>query len=354
MHVGIGGTSFGFDDPRNSLLAYFQQNLFQFSGAKSLAELKQFNSLLYDENGIARTFQEFRNACFDAGLQFNKNWLETEYVTALAAAQSALNWQSLQDSEVIEYNTVGDDRVRPAHAELDGFTEAPTNPIWNIIAPPSDWRCRCWLIPGISHKIGQVAITIERAKEMVPYYFQHNPGTSKILLDDDGYMKYQVGNGAPKLLLAEKNYGMASVESLYQNNTFPHRLEIQAKEGAYRWFNEQFLELDSMYTKDVTGVTVKVDEEMIRHTIEDNADNRFEFVANIPEVLKAPDEIWSYRNGDDLERYYIKYYSALPIVVSVNEDNGIRAYTAYEAGRNGKLNVTQLIKLRRGTLIYRK
>jgi hypothetical protein len=163
-----------------------------------------------------------------------------------------------------------------------------------------------------------------------------------------------VGNKS-KLLQAEKNYGMPSVENLYKQNTFTPRLEIQTPTDAYKWFADTTGAKDVMIQKDITGVNIQVDKELIRHAIEDHPkENRFEFVGNVLDVLKAPDEVWSNRTDNSLERYYIKYYADFPIVVYVNEEDGMRAYTMFEAQRKGKLNGTAIKNLRRGILIYRK
>jgi len=41
------------------------------------------------------------------------------------------------------YVTVGDDRVRQAHAEMEGFTAYYNDPVWNYWYPPADYNCRC-------------------------------------------------------------------------------------------------------------------------------------------------------------------------------------------------------------------
>lgn len=46
-----------------------------------------------------------------------------------------------------EYVTVGDDRVRPSHAALDGLRLPKDHPFWTTGAPPSGWSCRCKRVP---------------------------------------------------------------------------------------------------------------------------------------------------------------------------------------------------------------
>jgi SPP1 gp7 family putative phage head morphogenesis protein len=46
-----------------------------------------------------------------------------------------------------KYVTVGDDRVRPAHAAMEGTTSPKDDPFWARNNPPNGWACRCTAIP---------------------------------------------------------------------------------------------------------------------------------------------------------------------------------------------------------------
>jgi uncharacterized protein with gpF-like domain len=46
-----------------------------------------------------------------------------------------------------QYWTVGDIRVRPGHAELDGFIARAIDPVWRKVYPPWDFNCRCSVVP---------------------------------------------------------------------------------------------------------------------------------------------------------------------------------------------------------------
>lgn len=53
------------------------------------------------------------------------------------------------------YQTMGDNRVRPAHAALEGLVLPASSPFWDTHFPPWDWGCRCIAIPmsdaGLAH-----------------------------------------------------------------------------------------------------------------------------------------------------------------------------------------------------------
>lgn len=77
---------------------------------------------------------------------------ETIYRTQLQTAYSAGRVTANRAPEIqeilwgYEYVTVGDDRVRPSHAALDGLRRPKDDPIWDRIFPPNGWQCRCSVI----------------------------------------------------------------------------------------------------------------------------------------------------------------------------------------------------------------
>lgn len=78
--------------------------------------------------------------------------LESMYRTQSQIAYNAGRWQALQTpaiQEVLwgyEYNTVGDDRVRPSHAAMDGKKYPKDSPVWDTWTPPAGFGCRCTLL----------------------------------------------------------------------------------------------------------------------------------------------------------------------------------------------------------------
>lgn len=47
--------------------------------------------------------------------------------------------------ELLVYYTQQDERVRPSHRRLHGFTAPKDDPIWQKLRPPIDYNCRCYL-----------------------------------------------------------------------------------------------------------------------------------------------------------------------------------------------------------------
>lgn len=104
---------------------------------------------LHTSGGVER----LREAFDAAGMGPRSNWqLETMYRTQVQTAYSAGQWNANQDPAVQEilwgyrYVTVGDDRVRPTHAAMDGMTASKDDPVWRTAFPPCGYNCRCTAI----------------------------------------------------------------------------------------------------------------------------------------------------------------------------------------------------------------
>ena len=349
---GLGGKSFGYDDNRNLQKAYFEHNIFAFSAAKSLTELKTFNALMYDENGKKRPFAQFRDAVADTGAVFNVNYLETEWNTAEATAQTTDLYNQFGEYDFIQVSTVHDSKVRPWHARLDGFTAPKSWAGWRRLCPPFDWGCRCTLIPGVAAKAREAANVgglLDEAR--VPKYFQRNPAITKVIYKDD-HPYFHDSFKDVKELTAEKVYNMPSVQKIYAGGDLPDAVALPDKQSVNDWWKEQAGSLRGTFdVKDKLGNTIRLDSKFKNHVIEDNHDERHRYIANSVDILKAPDEVWSQMEKGKLVKYYLKYYSDVPYAVRVNED---RAFTMNAFNnKNGKVNEASVNKVRRGVLLHR-
>ena len=133
----------------NSLIQKYKKNLWQFSSAKTLAELEKMNSLLLDKGKI-RTFDEFKKLVQKENVNFNSNYLRAEFETAKRGSEMAWKWKDyVKNADLfpnLEYRTVGDERVRPEHAVLSGVVKPITDGFWRTFYPPNGWRCRCYVV----------------------------------------------------------------------------------------------------------------------------------------------------------------------------------------------------------------
>lgn len=171
-----------FETPDYEMLRKLEQSVYQFSAAKNYAQLKAISQALLDEQGKLRTFSQFRQAAAEINNEFVNQWLKAEYNFATASAQMSCRWVDIQkDKEILpllKYNTVGDERVRVEHQELEGVIRPVDDDFWKIYYPPNGWNCRCDVQQLDSGKITPLEkITLP---EKMPEMFKYNSGISGI------------------------------------------------------------------------------------------------------------------------------------------------------------------------------
>lgn len=72
--------------------------------------------------------------------------LRTHGFQAYAVARHQQQMSAARDFPYWKYETVGDSRVRPGHAALDGKVLRADDPWWKTHYPPWDWGCRCIVV----------------------------------------------------------------------------------------------------------------------------------------------------------------------------------------------------------------
>lgn len=81
---------------------------------------------------------------------------ETLVRTGISQAYAAGQYNAMSDPALADvhkgwqYTTVGDNRVREEHEELDGMTADLDNDVWDTYLPPLGFNCRCTVIPLFS------------------------------------------------------------------------------------------------------------------------------------------------------------------------------------------------------------
>ena len=354
VYSGMGKKSFAYEDPNNMLLAHFRHNVFSFSAAKSLTEMKVFNDLLIGADGKLKPFTQYRNDVIKSGMMFNVNHLETDYITAQASAQTAMSFNSFADNEYIQISTTGLEKVCEICGGFEGFTRLKGDKIWNELCPPFHPRCMCKLIPGISFNTTRHTNGFALLKN-VDKSFQNNPAHSRVIFTDD-YPNMQIfakGKWKDAKLRWDRDYHMPSLEKIYQHEWQATRPNFATKEEADVWWMKQSNSLRStFYVTDSLGTVVKFDQRLRVHVFFQNGQERFMYVNNTIDILTDPDEIWTIITPEnELKTTYIKYYEDYPYNVQVV--NG-RVVTWYKYDLKDKLNIASINEDRNGTLLFRK
>lgn len=131
------------------MMEHLKNDVFVFSGFKTYQELREAAALLLDEKGQIKPFHRFYNDITAIKQDYNKNWLQAEYIFAQASAEMAAKWKDFEaDGERynLQYRTAHDNRVRPEHKVLHGITLPASDPFWDEFFPPNGWRCRCTVV----------------------------------------------------------------------------------------------------------------------------------------------------------------------------------------------------------------
>ncbi len=145
LYKGFGATIANVIERDAELLANLRDNVYMFSAAKTYQEVKDINSLLVDSEGNVRSQREFNAVARETYNNWNQNWGETEYNTAILQAGNSVKWAEIEANKEImsrlTYSTIGD--ACSVCAPLDGFTAEVDDEIWDTIYPENHFNCMC-------------------------------------------------------------------------------------------------------------------------------------------------------------------------------------------------------------------
>lgn len=160
-----------------------QKNLYKFSCAKTYAQQLSINNALV-KDGKIQSWNDFKNEVDKINSQYNINYLNTEYKTALQSANMAKNWKEYVRNKNnypnLKYKTQGDDRVRDEHAAINEIIVPIDNVFWNSYYPPNGWNCRCYV-----EQTNEATTAIPTEIKNVPEEFKLNVGVSGQVFSED-------------------------------------------------------------------------------------------------------------------------------------------------------------------------
>jgi SPP1 gp7 family putative phage head morphogenesis protein len=179
------------DSTEKDLHAQLKNNAAVFAAFKNHAQNVELTAALSDDEGNLRSFADFKKQAMGILTDYNVNYLKTEYQTAVASAQMAVQWHDFErnkdDFPYLRYVTVGDERVRKSHELLEGVTLPIEHEFWDNWFPPNNWNCRCDVQQvGGNNKLKEA----EAVPTDAPKTFQNNAGKSgKIFTDQHPYFE---------------------------------------------------------------------------------------------------------------------------------------------------------------------
>lgn len=352
----IPGFLYDIDDP--ALLAAFEQNLFRFTGAKTLAEIQQLNQIFRQ----AKSFDEFYQMAKQQTDIFNNRWLETEYNTAYLTGEAAATYNRLMAQADIfpywEYKTVGDEHVRPEHRLLEGIILPYNDPRWKKLFPPNGWNCRCYIVPRLRNEFDESQLEAMRSradaylnstqfsKEEAQGWGVNRAEAGEIFTANQQYVNKFPGKAA-KLLnkLKASDYGLKAYSQAKKVATE----EAPVYEGTANAFYEQLEQLDEQrILRDYNKRPLIVKQSVYRKV--SGKGDRTALIAALQEALNSPEEVWINQSKLD-NLVYLKYFQDKTMVATVKLINGKMELVSWNQ-LTEKANIIN--KIRRGLLVVRK
>ena len=314
------GFEYDIDDPM--LLTAFEQNLFKFAGAKTLAQIQALNELFRK----SKSFSEFYNEAIKLVGVYNKDWLETEYNTAVLTGEAAATYHRLIKQVHIfpywEYKTVGDEHVRHSHQLLEGLILPANDPRWLKIFPPNGWNCRCYVAPRLPNEFDVSKLAQMQAKADT---YINSPAFAKEAAQGWGVNRGAIGEVfAANQMYVHKFPGMSSkLLNKLGASDFDLQSYSQAKKVAStevpefentvtEWFDALEIVDDLKVLRDYNKRPLLVNTSNVNAIVAEQGD-KGKLLAGLEELLKSPDEVWL--NGTELEDLvYIKYYKGKTLI----------------------------------------
>lgn len=184
-------------DPKNfgDLPAQLKQRAFTVAGIEQLDVLRRIREAVAKLPEGANWDDAKREIAAEmspyAGGDMKKAKLRAEFTLRTHGFQAyavARHQEQMATIDVLpywKYETVGDSRVRAAHAALDGKVLRADDPWWKTHYPPWDWGCRCIVVAIDEEDAKGIGIT-ERRDMPTPGHsesFSFDPGNAAIDLD---------------------------------------------------------------------------------------------------------------------------------------------------------------------------
>lgn len=183
-----------FDATDLELLTELRSNIYMFSAAKTYQQVKEMSSLLIDENGTLRTYNEWVKDARQVFDTYNETWLKTEFDTSIGQAQNAVKWNNIQKQAdvlpLLVYDAVIDKNTSDICRPLDGLVAPVNDPVWKKIMPLNHFNCRC-MVKQLSAEEGKATAkgkketAVNDALDKMQDVFKMNPGRDGYVFSPD-------------------------------------------------------------------------------------------------------------------------------------------------------------------------
>ncbi|QKX04871.1 hypothetical protein HN014_08055 [Aquimarina sp. TRL1] len=175
----------GYISPDWEMISHLKYNVGVFAAFKNHHQIEETVKLLIDDNGEARSWEDFKNAALALNTRYNSVWLKTEYHLAKTSAKAARRWQDIQRTKHIYpnliYVAVNDGRTRELHKKWHGIILPVDHVFWNTHYIPNDHGCRCNVF-RTDKAVDTKGYNVENMPELPPM-FNQNTGKTGVVFD---------------------------------------------------------------------------------------------------------------------------------------------------------------------------
>ena len=312
------GIQYGYES--DAYLTAMEMNVFRFSGAKTIAEITELNRIYRESTSFDDFYRKAKTVCDT----FNKKWQKTEYETANLIASSTSNYQRLIKKTNIfpywEYKTVGDDKVRPEHAKLNGVILPANDPRWLKIWPPNGWKCRCYIVPRMASDVQD--LDLEAMRKIVDDFFQteewrmsvgsgfgvNRALSPEVFSENQQYIRKFPGKASKAL--RDVNYRTYNLGSYIQNREKAISDLVPFKGDICEFIKNLNTENHRNFLKDFKGRSILFDVEKYSKTHKSTkVDERIKYLSAAKETVENPDEVWINAGNGRMDKYiFVRYY----------------------------------------------
>jgi len=141
------GVSVKFSEPNKDFIQELKTNNAVFAAFKTHRQQNDLASLLTDDKGKLRSYNDFRKATEPIVGDYNVNWLKTEYTTAVRSARTAARFRGyMKDKDLfpnLKWLPSRAAHPREAHMRYYDNVRSISDPWWKTHYPGCVWGCQC-------------------------------------------------------------------------------------------------------------------------------------------------------------------------------------------------------------------
>lgn len=211
---GVSLAELTITDAEYALVNGFYQNINKFTGAKLYHQVNDTMNFITNASGTRRNMDAFLKEAQRIDDLYNRTWLTVENDAITKRADDARLWRQYENEKelfpYLRYVTVGDSRVRPHHAALDGVTKPVDDPFWNTYSPILDFGCRCLLEQLEQAKITEDSeLNLREIDKEVSPLFRNNPARSGVIFMETGAGKHPYFKAPQEKI--NRNFGFGTI-----------------------------------------------------------------------------------------------------------------------------------------------